>query len=67
MRTWMKEKRTELKLTQQFVAKKLGITKQYYQQIECGQRQKDLNTSLVLGLASCFNMSPVEITKAEMM
>jgi len=66
MRDWMKEKRIELNLTQQYVAEKLGITKQYYQQIECGQRQRDLNTSLVLGLASCFNMSPVDITQAEM-
>ena len=66
MRAWMKEKRVKLNLTQQYVAKKLGITKQYYQQIECGQRQKDLATTLVMGLAACFKMSPVEIANKEM-
>ena len=66
MRKWMKDRRTELGLTQQSVANALGITTQYYQQIESGQRQKDLATSLVLGLATCFNMSPVEITNKEM-
>ncbi len=65
MRKWMQEKREERKLTQQNVADKLGISKQYYQMIETGERQKNLNTSIVMSLASCFDMSPVEIINLE--
>ena len=66
MRGWLKEKRKELKLTQQNVADKIGVTKQYYQYIEAGKRQKNMNTALVMGLADCLGMSPVEIVQKEM-
>ena len=66
MRGWLKEKRKELKLTQQHVADKIGVTKQYYQYIEAGKRQKNMNTALVMGLADCLGMSPVEIVQKEM-
>lgn len=65
MRDWMKETRTKKGLTQQFVADKLGITKQYYQQIEDGKRQVDLSTSLVLSLSNVFEISPIEIMNFE--
>ena len=65
MREWMKEKRTELGLTQQNVADRIGVTKQYYQLIESGKRQKDLCSSLVMNLSSCFNMSPIDIVNRE--
>ena len=65
MREWMKNTRTNKGLTQQYVAKRLGITKQYYQQIEDGKRQVDLSTSLVLSLATVFEMSPIEIMDFE--
>lgn len=65
MRDWMKETRKEKGLTQQFVANQLGISKQYYQQIEDGKRQVDLSTSLVLSLSTVFEISPIEIMNFE--
>ena len=65
MRDWMKQKREEKSLTQQNVADKLGISKQYYQFIESGKRQKDLCSSLILGLADCFGMSPIDVVNKE--
>ena len=65
MRGWMKSKREELGLTQQSVADKLGVSKQYYQLIEKGERQSDLCVSLIMGLATCFNMSAVDIVNFE--
>lgn len=65
MRTWMKEKRIELGLTQQNVADCIGVTKQYYQLIEGGKRQKDLCSSLVMSIAKCFNISPIDVVNKE--
>lgn len=39
MKIDLKEKRTKLKLTQEDVAKKVGITRPYYTLIEAGERQ----------------------------
>ena len=65
MRKWMKEKRMEIGLTQQNVADSIGISKQYYQQIENGKRQKDLCTSLIMGIADCFKISAVDVVNFE--
>ena len=65
MRNWMKERRLECGLTQQSVAKSIGISKQYYQQIENNVRQQDLNSSLIMGLAQVFNMSAIDIVNQE--
>lgn len=65
MRDWMKERREELNLTQQSVADVIGVSKQYYQLIESGKRQQDLCSSMIMGLAKCFNMSAIEIVNLE--
>lgn len=65
MRSWMKEKREELGLTQQNVADSIGISKQYYQLIEKGQRQKKLNTLIIMNLATCFGISAIDIVNFE--
>lgn len=61
----MKQRRLENKMTQQDVAKKLGITTQYYQKIEANQRQTKLDFSLVVKLASIFDMDMSEIASLE--
>ena len=61
----MKQKRQDLKLTQQDVAKKLGITAQYYQLIESNQRQNKLDFNLVVKLASIFDMDISKIASLE--
>lgn len=65
MREWMKAKREEKGLTQQNVADSCGITLQYYSAIENNKRQQDLSTSLIMGLATAFEMSPIEIIEFE--
>ncbi len=61
----MKLKREEKGMTQQNVANICGITPQYYHAIETNKRQQDLSVSLIMELASAFEMSPVEIINLE--
>lgn len=65
MRVWLKELRLERGKTQQSVADEIGITKQYYQQIEAGIRQLKMSTQLVVKFADVFDLSPVAIMKKE--
>ncbi len=46
MRVYLKRLRSEKNESQQQVADKLGITRQYYNMIETGERQKDLGNFL---------------------
>lgn len=57
MRTWLKTLRCEKSLSQQEIADKLEIAQQYYSLIENGERQKDLDLSLVIKLAKIFGVS----------
>jgi transcriptional regulator with XRE-family HTH domain len=52
-------------MTQQDVAKKIGVTPQYYQYIETGQRLADLNTSMIGKFAEVFGVSASEIYRTE--
>ena len=57
MREWLKNIREKKKLSQQNVANNVGITRQYYNQIENGERQKDLDLSMATKLAKIFDVS----------
>lgn len=57
MREWLKKLRISKGLSQQFVSKKINVTQQYYSSIENGERQKDLDLSLVLKLSKLFDVS----------
>ena len=57
MRKWLKDIREKKKLSQQSVANNVGITRQYYNQIENGERQKDLDLSMATKLAKIFDVS----------
>lgn len=58
MRKYLKELREKKeKLTQEAAAQKLGISQNYYSCIENGERQKDLDLSLVLKLSKLFDVS----------
>lgn len=65
MRVWLKDLRESKGLTQQNVADYLGVTKQYYQMVESGSRAKDLTTSIVMSLATLFEISAIEIMRRE--
>lgn len=57
LKKWLKKLRENKKLSQLEVAKKLDISESYYCLIENGERQKDLDLSLVLKLSKLFDVS----------
>ena len=65
MRAWLKNLREVRNLTQAQVAKHLGITQNYYCEIETGKKQADLNFSTAIKLANIFNISLEDIRKFE--
>ena len=56
MRTYLRELRKKAKMTQDDVAKKIGILESSYCMIEKGKRQKDLNISLVRRFGEIFDV-----------
>ena len=65
LRKWLKDLRAKNKLTQQDMAKKLSIAQQYYSCIEKGERQKDLNLSIVKKISGIFGVSIEWIAEQE--
>lgn len=65
MRDWLKTMRCKSNYTQQLIAKKLGITQQYYNLIECNERQKELSISFAVKLSKIFNVSVEWIIEQE--
>ena len=57
MREWLKRLRVSKSMSQQYVSMLLSVTQQYYSCIENGERQKDLDLSLVLKLSNLFGVS----------
>ena len=65
MRGYLKELREQKGFSLQNVADSIGITRQYYQQIENGERQKNMDISLVVQLSNLFGISPEAIINEE--
>lgn len=65
LRDYLVRLRSEKGLSQQDVADKLGITRQYYQMIETGERQKHLDLSLAGGLAVLLGVTIMDIEHYE--
>ena len=65
MREYMKKARVALGMSQQNVADAVGVTRQYYQQIESGSRQSALDISLATKLASILHLSLEQISDYE--
>ena len=57
MREWLKKLRLKGNLSQQNVADKLGITQQYYNLIENGERQSKMTIDTAQKLAKIFDVS----------
>lgn len=55
MRQYLKELREEKGMCQQDVADSIGISRQYYSQIEDGQRQKKMEITLASALANALD------------
>jgi putative transcriptional regulator len=65
MRNYLKRLREEKKLSQQGAAELLGMTRQYYNLIENGERQKKMDIPLALKLAEIFDVSVEYILEQE--
>lgn len=65
MRSWLKKKRKEKGLTQENMAQKIGISRQYYAFIESGFRLPDLSFSIAVKISEIFNISLEQIKEYE--
>ena len=60
VREYLIEAREKAGLTQQDVANRIGISRQYYQMVETGERQKRMDLSLAGGLSVVLNIPIVQ-------
>ena len=65
MREYLRKFRIQEGHSQQNVASKLGITQQYYALIENGERQRDMNFSIISKLAELYRIEPGEVMAME--
>ena len=65
MRDYLKQLREDRGLSMQDIADKLDISRQYYQMIESGERQKKMDITLVRGIATALNVSLESIIEEE--
>ena len=65
MRKWLKDLRSEKRMSMKEVASKLGISESYYCAIENGERQKRMDITLVSSLASIFGVTIATIAQFE--
>lgn len=59
MRGYLKRLREAKGLTMQELSEKLGITRQYYQMIESGERQRKMDMLILTGISKALEV-PVE-------
>jgi transcriptional regulator with XRE-family HTH domain len=65
LREYLIKLRKGKSLTQQQMADKIGITKQYYSKIEKGERQRKMDLVLVSAIASIFDVPIEQIAEYE--
>ena len=65
VREYLIEAREKAGLTQQDVANRIGISRQYYQMVATGERQKRMDLSLAGGLSVVLNIPIAEIVQRE--
>jgi len=65
MRGWLKDARLEKGLTMKQMGEKLNITESYYCTIESGERQKNMDISLVSGLSAILGIPIAKIAELE--
>ena len=65
VREYLIEAREKAGLTQQDVANRIGISRQYYQMVETGERQKRMDLPLAGGLSVVLNIPIAEIVQRE--
>ena len=65
MRKYLRDIRKKLRLSQQSVAEKLGITSQYYSLIENGDRQQKMSIDFLVKLSDIFQVPLAELIEME--
>ena len=65
MRTWLRDARLKSGKTMAEVAEALGISESYYCYIEAGDRQKNMDITLVMKLSKIFSLSIQQIVELE--
>lgn len=65
VREYLIEAREKAGLTQQDVANRIGISRQYYQMVETGERQKRMDLSIAGSLSVVLNIPIAEIVQRE--
>lgn len=65
LREYLRLLRENKGMSMQDVADKIGISRQYYQQIEAGERQKKMDITLVIALSNLFDISAEQIISNE--
>lgn len=65
MRKYLKDAREKLGLTQADVAKRIGISTNYYCDIENGNRQSEMKASLLIELSTILKIPISDMLKEE--
>lgn len=65
MREYLKQIRIRQEKTQQDIADYAGITRQYYQMIENGERQQDISLGLLQKLSAVLEVPLDQLIEAE--
>ena len=65
MREYLKQLRIQKGMTMQDVADSFGISRQYYEMIESGDRQKKMDFTLVAKISTLFGISMEQIAEYE--
>lgn len=65
MREYLKKRREEKGYTMQELADKLNISRQYYQMIESGERQRKMDITLIAGISAALDLSAENIISEE--
>lgn len=65
VREYLKKRREEKGYTMQELADKLNISRQYYQMIESGERQRKMDITLIAGISAALDLSAENIISEE--
>lgn len=65
MREYLKQLRVSAGMTMQEVADRFGITKQYYEMIESGERQRKMEITLIAKISDLFGIPMEQVIARE--
>lgn len=66
MREFLRDLRKERKLSQDDIAKRMGLTQSFYSMIETGERVERMNLEMAIKLANVLGIDSADFIKREM-